>query len=212
MKWARLILVFSLISGLAYMAMGAPEESVGGSDVNPEMVDPPVPALPIRSAYLTDTIDITLRSGPGTDYKILAMLPLGQKIDILAREDQWSKIRTAAGREGWVANRLIDAAVPHRVRYEQLKEEHETLVAERDALKKNNDQLRKENRALEENLGSRVEQSDDRLSELLEENRRLRRQADRQVLWWFLAGAGVLLLGILMGRRSRKEKRRPYFK
>jgi len=212
MKWARLILVFGLIFGLAQMAMGAPEESEGSRDVNPAVVDSTVPAVPVRSAYLTDSIDITLRSGPGIDYKILAMLQLGQKIDILAQQNQWSKIRTAAGREGWVANRFIDAAVPYRVKFDQLQAEHESLVSEYAALKKASDQLRQENRALEENLGSRVEHSDDRVSELLEENRRLRRKADRQVLWWFLAGAGVLLLGILMGRRSRKEKRRPYFK
>ncbi|MFO8049806.1 MAG: TIGR04211 family SH3 domain-containing protein [Desulfosudaceae bacterium] len=212
MKLFRAIIVIVFMVGSTQLVMAAPSQLEGADETEAAAASKLAREMPIESAYLTDNIDITLRSGPGIDYKILAMLQLGQAIDILARQEQWSKIRLRSGREGWVANRFIDSEVPSRIKYERIKQKYDQLLSDYSSQEESRQPLVEENQSLREKLEARAQSSDDRVSELLEKNRQLRRQVDRRNLWWFLAGAGVLLLGILIGWRSRREKRRPYFK
>ena len=48
-----------------------------------------VPAL-AESKYISDTMKITLRTGPGKDRKIISLLSIGQKVDVLQPGDEWT--------------------------------------------------------------------------------------------------------------------------
>ncbi|HEY9674605.1 MAG TPA: SH3 domain-containing protein [Waterburya sp.] len=48
-----------------------------------------------------------VRSGPGTNYKVVASLPKGALVSILQRKNGWVKITTDSTTEGWVAQRLV---------------------------------------------------------------------------------------------------------
>jgi hypothetical protein len=43
-----------------------------------------------------------LRAAPATDAAVLAPLPESAKVDVLERKGGWTRIKTAAGAEGWV--------------------------------------------------------------------------------------------------------------
>lgn len=67
-----------------------------------------------KTAYVTDELQITLRSGEGTEFRILRMLPTGERLTVLSTNEQngYSKVRTQAGAEGYVLTRqLVDQPV-----------------------------------------------------------------------------------------------------
>ena len=78
--------------------------------------------------YVTDSLEITLRTGPQLDRKITAMLKSGQSMEIIEKGDEWSQVRLPSGREGWVLNRFMQAEVPVKVQLEVLQKKYETLV------------------------------------------------------------------------------------
>lgn len=55
---------------------------------------------------------LALRSGPGTNYKILGMLPKGQVLDILSTSGNWARVKTSTGNTAWVYNSYITKAAP----------------------------------------------------------------------------------------------------
>lgn len=67
-----------------------------------------------KTAYVTDELQITMRSGEGTEFRILRMLPTGERLTVLSTNAQngYSKVRTQAGAEGYVLTRqLVDQPV-----------------------------------------------------------------------------------------------------
>jgi hypothetical protein len=69
----------------------------------PETPTPTVPATP----SLTTKTDLNVRSGPGTQYDLLGLLPTGVTVEIIGRDEtrQWWQVRfsPAADGIGWVA-------------------------------------------------------------------------------------------------------------
>lgn len=67
------------------------------------------PERPELAAWLLESADrVNLRSGPSRDSAALAVLtPASGELRLLLSFDGWYQVRTAAGREGWVAAELI---------------------------------------------------------------------------------------------------------
>jgi len=185
-----------------------------------------------QTRYVSDRLEITLRSGTSTQHSIVRMLPSGARLEVLETDAAtgYSRVRTADGVEGWVLTRyLMDqpaareqvAAAISRVenlnaRETELAAQVASLGAERDALQAERDGLRAEldevtaelerirrvsasaveldkaNRELRTRLAA-AEQSGDGLRAELSE---LKRNTQRD---WFLAGAGVLIAGLVLG-------------
>ena len=55
-----------------------------------------------NAGYVTDIMKITMRTGQGLDYKILDWVKSGEEVEILQQGDQWTMVRRADGKEGWV--------------------------------------------------------------------------------------------------------------
>jgi SH3 domain protein len=62
-----------------------------------------------RTAYVTDELKITLRSGESATHRILRMLPTGTKLTVVSDNPQtgYSKVRLEAGTEGYVLSRQL---------------------------------------------------------------------------------------------------------
>ena len=179
-----------------------------------------------QTQYVSDQLEITLRSGPGNQYRILRMLESGTAVQVIERDDQgWSRIRTA-GTEGWVLSRYLmnrpaarDQLASANTQVERLREETQKLRAELEATKAQLKdaqatvaELRRDNQALEQ----KVERAGRGL-QLADTNQTLREQvatqqqqvqaleeqaselADRSRQDWFVVGAGVLIAGIIIG-------------
>ncbi|MBY3623164.1 SH3 domain-containing protein [Acinetobacter sp. CUI P1] len=57
---------------------------------------------------VTVTADsLRIRSGPGTQYKVLGSLKAKDTVALLLRQNDWARIRTASGDIGWVAAQYI---------------------------------------------------------------------------------------------------------
>lgn len=97
-----------------------------------------------ETLYVSDTMKITLRTGPGNDRKIIALIRTGQMVEPIERGEEWSHVRLLPdGKEGWVLSRFLTAVEPSGLTLQRLSREHAEL-------QKLTDELRDENNALQE--------------------------------------------------------------
>lgn len=71
-------------------------------------------AVSAKSAYVTDQVEITLRTGETTGHRIMRMLPTGEKLTVLGvnADSGYTKVRTSTGAVGYVLSRqLVDSPV-----------------------------------------------------------------------------------------------------
>ncbi len=101
-----------------------------------------------ESMYVTDQLKLTLRSGPSTEHKILAVVESGQKVEILEPGDDWSLVRNAKGKEGYVLTRYLMSEPTHNVRLEKLQRKHKSLTQQAATLLEENTRFRSENKKL----------------------------------------------------------------
>lgn len=191
------------------------------------------------TAYISDTIKITLRTEPGTDRKIISMVPSGERVEVVEPGRDWSRVTTAAGKTGWVLTRFLSTEVPATIALKELRAEHENLVKKSAAPLQEISRLTDENKSLDENLTEtrrNLEQCQGSFEELKKESAnfikvknnyeqasmQLAEQTSRadalesrlsKIHWrsnikWFLSGAGVLLLGFIIGYTSKRQRRR----
>ena len=105
-----------------------------------------------ESMYVTDQLKLTLRSGPSTEHKILAVVESGQKVEMLEPGDDWSLVRNANGKEGYVLTRYLKSEPTHNVRLEQLQSKHKALMQQSATLLEENTRFRSENKKLKSTL------------------------------------------------------------
>lgn len=156
-------------------------------------------ALPLaaqaKTVYVSDELVITMRTGKGPGFKIIDYLETGTPLEVLQEEDNYTKVRTSAGKEGWVLSRYVTAETPKDRVIERLEKEIGDLkatmgdaletAAERDSLLEENKRLMADNERLES---------------------KVRRTERRELMYWFLAGAGVLFVGWIIGKASRQKR------
>ena len=106
-----------------------------------------------ESMYVTDQLKLTLRSGPSTEHKILAVVESGQKVEILEPGEDWSMVRNANGKEGYVLTRYLMPNPTHNVRLEQLQTKHKALMQQTATLLEENRRFRSESKKLKSSLG-----------------------------------------------------------
>lgn len=62
-----------------------------------------------ETAYVSDELEIMVRSGKSPSHRIIATLKSGKRINVIERDKQsgYAKITLSSGREGWVLSRLL---------------------------------------------------------------------------------------------------------
>ncbi len=83
------------------------------------------------TGYVTDSFKITLRTGPGTENRIVTMLSSGEPLEILEIGDEWTRVRRLKpeGRqeEGWVLSRFLIDRQPWELQVGGLSRENASL-------------------------------------------------------------------------------------
>ena len=138
-----------------------------------------------QTAYVTDELRITLRSGESATHRIIRMLPTGQRLTVLSSNatSGYSKVRTAAGQEGYVLTRqLVDQpvardrlaaaeaevqalkAAPGELssRLSKLRDDHQALRSEHEELKRAKTQVDQEFAALQRTASNAVRIANER--------------------------------------------------
>ena len=185
-----------------------------------------------ETRYVSDVLEITLRSGKGTSFGITRMLRSGTAVQVLAvdKDTGYTQVRTKNGKEGWVLSRFLMKGRAARERLTAAEKSLAELELENRKLKTAMTTLTDEKKALVSNLGDLEGQSRSVSQELNEikrtassalaidaENKDLKgrlvsleRQLqtvqqeneslkDRTARDWFMVGAAVVLLGIIIG-------------
>jgi SH3 domain protein len=98
-------------------------------------------AAPTR--YITDQVVVLLRSGPSNKHKIIQNLRSGAKLKLLESNNDFARVRTENGTEGWVLKRyLTDSPIAEH----RLDEADKTIAA----LKKDKQKLQEQLQQLNE--------------------------------------------------------------
>jgi len=102
--------------------------------------------------YVTDFLKLTLRSGPSIENKILSVIESGQQVEMLEPGEDWSLVRMANGKEGYVLTRYLMPEPTHNVLLEQLQTKHKALMQQAATLLEENTHFRDENKQLKSTL------------------------------------------------------------
>jgi SH3 domain protein len=192
-----------------------------------------------ETRYVSEVREITLRTGPGAEYKITAMVKSGTPMTILEESENWAHVELADDKEGWVLTQFLQTKVPDSIQLEKLQRTHASLSSETDTLRSENRDLKERLATLTKELDScqngytsltsthetlkaesadflelqktfkntekelvtqkeKADRLENELSSLINDNR----------LKWFLLGAGVLLVGIILGFITKPQRRR----
>lgn len=148
---------------------------------------------------------LNLRTGQGSQYRILGTVETGDRVEILQRGEDWTRVRTQDGQTGWIRDGYLDAEAPPSERLESLQGETQSLRSRLEEIRREAEALREENRTLSRDDEAQASQ----LAELKEENYRLR-AGERWAEWLtgaLLLGTGMAL-GALLARLSRGRRQR----
>lgn len=191
------------------------------------------PAWAGANMYVTDQLQVTVRSGPSVENKVIHVVNSGDRIEVISEvQDGWVKVRADDGKEGWMIARYLQEEMPALLKIKKLDPQNKTLLARMEELSKENQDLknslgkaqgrvaelesayaklekdasdvlalRNAHKKLQEEYAAHKERLDNVSTEL--ESLRLGGN-----LKWFLAGAGVLLAGWLIGLAMGRRKRR----
>ena len=160
-----------------------------------------------ETLYVSGYREIMLRTGPSVQHRIIAVLKTGNAVEAVGTEGDYHLVSLPDGRQGYVLNSFLTNEAPPRRQIEDLTAKVEAQAAELDQLRGEHLQVMAENDKL-----NKDNQSDRRqLRRLQQESTDLQRDMR---LAWFVAGAGVLLIGWLLGwtrlRLRRKARARSF--
>jgi len=149
-----------------------------------------------RTVYVDDQLYLPVRSGPGTQFRIIEnAVPSGTRLEVLDGDNEnYTRVRTPKGTEGWVSTQyLSDTPVARdllqratrelesaRNELNETQEQLNQVTAERDELQNSETSLSSRSAELQEELRRIKEVSADALNlqqrngELREENQKLR--------------------------------------
>lgn len=111
-----------------------------------------VNAEPVR--YITDQLEITLRSGQSTRHQILRMVTSGTPVEVMEQNEEsgYARVKMPDGTEGWVLSRYLDAQPSGRARLAKARDEMAELRNRLERLQTENSELREQNNDLNSRL------------------------------------------------------------
>jgi SH3 domain protein len=105
-----------------------------------------------ETAYVTENFEITMRTGPGNDRKIISLVESGKALEVMEKGDEWSRVSTPGGKEGWVLNRYLTDAQPCAMVLNRVRQDHDVLKATYRDLKAQFEQISSEKKNTDADL------------------------------------------------------------
>jgi SH3 domain protein len=153
-------------------------------------------AAAAENGWVRGEIRLNIRTGPGTQFKIVGVAKTGDGVEILERQEGWTKIRLVAGsakvKRGWIPKGYLNPTPPPTLRLARAEEEVGQLNAELEALRLEAQALREKEATL--TLADSAQTAT--IQELTQENMKLH-AGDRYPEW--ITGASILAAGMLLG-------------
>lgn len=105
-----------------------------------------------ETRYISGIIQITLRTGPGVDHRVIAMIKSGQEIEIINKGEEWTQIRLFSGKEGWVLTRFLTEKKPRSIILEQAEQKNKNLTLQMTKLLEENAKLKEGKKQIQSEL------------------------------------------------------------
>lgn len=192
-----------------------------------------------ETKYVSEIREITLRTGPGTEYKITEMVKSGTPMTVMEKAGDWTQVRIEDEKDGWVLSRFLQSTVPDSIALKKLQRTHSVLKDEAGVLRDENRAIMEESNKLtaalsqcqnelaalssnHENLKTEsatfleLQANHKKTVAALSEQKESAEQLENELasvyndkrLKWFMLGAGVLLIGIIIGFITKPQRRR----
>ncbi|WP_243358507.1 TIGR04211 family SH3 domain-containing protein [Fundidesulfovibrio terrae] len=114
-----------------------------------------LPSLALaQQLFVSDVQEITLRTGPSLDNKIVQMVKSGAKLEKLKEEGEWAQVRTDTGKEGWVLKRYLSSETPTKVQFEDFKSRNAEMIEKAGKVESIVGKFEEENKGLQKTLAS----------------------------------------------------------
>lgn len=105
-----------------------------------------------ETVYVSEDYEITMRTGPATDRKIISLVKSGRALEVIKKGEEWSRVRTRNGREGWVLSRYLTANQPSAMVLERVKKDYDALTVQFNDLKQKFDELQAQKKVSDADL------------------------------------------------------------
>ncbi|RLC98317.1 MAG: TIGR04211 family SH3 domain-containing protein [Chloroflexota bacterium] len=180
-----------------------------------------------ETAYVSDELEITLRTGPAVKNKITKMLKSGAPLEVLQENSNgYTEVKTSDGKTGWVLKRYLMVVPSARSRLVELQQREQGLAAQQQEVESlriaaiKNEKSSEEMQANNAQLRTELEKVKNIAADTLTINEKnkalavaLAQAEEKQTVLqvenerlknnteqaWFLRGAGVILLGMFLG-------------
>ncbi|MDX2426844.1 MAG: TIGR04211 family SH3 domain-containing protein [Cycloclasticus sp.] len=125
-----------------------------------------------ETAYVSDELEIMVRSGKSSTHRIIATLKSGSKINVIERDTEsgYSKVAISPSREGWVLSRLLNKSPSAKSRLARAEASATKLQAETTSAKQQLAELIAQKGSLDSETGE-LKQLNTSLSRELEQLR-----------------------------------------
>lgn len=168
-----------------------------------------------KSLYVSGYREVMLRTGPSVENKILAILKTGQEVSVLGEEGDYYIVSTPNGTKGYVLKSYMTDQMPAEFRLQALEQKSQERLKELEAKTLEQEKELKALREERAQLLTAKQQAETTANEQTKLVEQLQAQQDENASererGWFIAGAGVLLLGLLLGwmwgRTGRRQRR-----
>jgi SH3 domain protein len=154
-----------------------------------------------QTVWVKDEVRLNVRTGPGTEFRIVSSIGTGDSVRIVERAESWTKVRMEDGSQGWVPGGFLQTEPPARVILEQQQSGSQELSDRLQALSEEVETLRAQNQQLSANEAGRSAE----IERLTRENMSLRAGARYPE---YIAGASILIVGGILGAWLRGATRR----
>lgn len=191
------------------------------------------------SRYVKPSAEVVLRTGEGTEFKVIGMVKDGDSVELLKEGDSYAMVRLANGKKGWMLKRFLSVSPPLSTVVASLKAENEKLkqkeievtqkfeevstafnqietdlksaLLERDRITTDYQNLQRDTAdviQIKEDMEKATQENEvlvEQIAALKTANSELNN--DKSINW-FMAGGGVLLAGMFLGRLSSRSRKR----
>ena len=114
-----------------------------------------------QTVYVSEDFEITLRTGPGNDRKIISLVQSGKALEIIEKGDEWSMVRAPNGKEGWVLNRYITTNQPCAMVLDRVRQDFDVLSAQHNEIKQKYEALTSEKKVIDTDLAQSQKDRDE---------------------------------------------------
>jgi len=104
--------------------------------------------------YVADVQEITVRTGPSLENKIVQLVKSGSRLEKLKEEGEWAQVRTDSGKDGWVLKRYLSGETPVKVQFETFKARNADMIEKADKVEAIIGKYEQESKALQEKLAA----------------------------------------------------------